>query len=113
MKRMVGRGTNGVTSGNLLDRRVRQADIAAMASSAERVPFRIILSVATALGFFSAFAAFYFVSTFTDKPATFGGSKIATGEDARRILARIQKESEPFGTQIRVEGDIGVIRIPR
>ena len=37
-----------------------------------RVPLRIIFSVATALGFFSAFAAFYFVSTFTDKPAAFG-----------------------------------------
>ena len=73
MKRMVVRGTNGVTSGNLLDRRVRQADIAAMApSSAGRVPFRIIFSVATALGFFSAFAVFYFVSTFTDQPAAFG-----------------------------------------
>ena len=73
MKRMAVRGTNGVTSGNLLDRRVRQADIAAMApSSAGRVPFRIIFSVATALGFFSAFAVFYFVSTFTDQPAAFG-----------------------------------------
>ena len=37
-----------------------------------RVPVRVIFSVATALGFFSAFAAFYFVSTFTDKPAAFG-----------------------------------------
>jgi two-component sensor histidine kinase len=32
---------------------------------------RIILGVTTGLGFFSAFAAFYFVSTFTDKPASF------------------------------------------
>jgi len=37
-----------------------------------RVPVRVIFGVATALGFFSAFAAFYFVSTFTDKPAQFG-----------------------------------------
>jgi two-component system LytT family sensor kinase len=37
-----------------------------------RVPVRVIFSVATALGFFSAFAAFYFISTFTDKPAGFG-----------------------------------------
>ena len=66
------RGTNGVTNGNLLDRRVRQADIAAMTPSSGRVPLRVIFSVATALGFFSAFAAFYFVSTFTDKPAAFG-----------------------------------------
>ena len=36
------------------------------------MPVRVIFSVATALGFFSAFAAFYFVSTFTDKPAAFG-----------------------------------------
>jgi signal transduction histidine kinase len=70
---MVQRGTNGVTNGNLLDRRARQVDIAAMTpSSGGRVPLRIILSVATALGFFSAFAAFYFVSTFTDTPAAFG-----------------------------------------
>ena len=37
-----------------------------------RVPLRVIVGVATALSFFSAFAAFYFVSTFTDKPAAFG-----------------------------------------
>src|SRR4029450_8150028 len=73
MKRMARTGTNGVTSGNLLDRRARQADIAAMAPSpANPAPLRIIFSVATALGFFSAFAAFYFVATFTDKPAAFG-----------------------------------------
>lgn len=70
---MVRRGTNGVTNGYLLDRRARQADIAAMIpSSAARVPVRIIFGVATALGFFSAFAAFYFISTFTDKQAAFG-----------------------------------------
>jgi len=55
----------------------------------------------------------YPIITTADRPATFGGSKIATGEDAKRILARIQKESEPFGTQIKVENDIGIIRIPR
>jgi len=32
---------------------------------------RIILGTATALGVFSSFAAFYFVSTFTDRPASF------------------------------------------
>src|SRR5687767_10950999 len=70
---MVRRGTNVVTNGNLLDRRARRADSAVMSpSSAGRVPVRIIFSVATALSFFSAFAAFYFVSTFTDKPAAFG-----------------------------------------
>jgi signal transduction histidine kinase len=36
------------------------------------IPFRVIAGVATALGFFSGFAAFYFVSTFTDKPTSFG-----------------------------------------
>ena len=65
-------GTSGVTSGNLLDRRARQADSAVMAPNHERVPVRVIFGVATALGFFSAFAAFYFISTFTDKPAGFG-----------------------------------------
>jgi two-component system LytT family sensor kinase len=66
------RGTNGVMNGNVLDRSARQADSAEMAASSGRVPLRIIFSVATALGFFSAFAVFYFVSTFTDKPAAFG-----------------------------------------
>jgi signal transduction histidine kinase len=42
-----------------------------MSASSVRVPLRIIFSVATALGFFSAFAVFYFISTFTDKPAAF------------------------------------------
>jgi two-component system, LytTR family, sensor kinase len=59
-------------NGNLLDRRARQADSAAMTPSTGRVPLRIIFSVATALGFFSAFAVFYFVSTFTNEPAAFG-----------------------------------------
>ena len=31
---------------------------------------RVIFSVATALGFFSGFPAFYFVSTFTERPAS-------------------------------------------
>jgi two-component system LytT family sensor kinase len=43
-----------------------------MAPSLGRVPLRIIFGVATALGFFSAFAVFYFISTFTDMPAAFG-----------------------------------------
>jgi len=69
---MVPRGTNGVTNGFALDRRARQADSAAMTPTQGRVPVRVIFSVATALGFFSAFAAFYFISTFTEKPAAFG-----------------------------------------
>lgn len=59
-------------SGNVLDRRRRQADSAFMTTNPGRVPVRVIFGVATALGFFSAFAAFYFISTFTDKPAGFG-----------------------------------------
>jgi poly-gamma-glutamate synthesis protein (capsule biosynthesis protein) len=55
----------------------------------------------------------YPITTIVDRVAAFGGSKIATGADAKRILERIQKESEPFGTQIRVENDVGVIRIAR
>ncbi|MDP3720241.1 MAG: sensor histidine kinase [Acidobacteriota bacterium] len=43
-----------------------------MTTNPGRVPVRVIFGVATALGFFSAFAAFYFISTFTDKPAGFG-----------------------------------------
>lgn len=55
----------------------------------------------------------YPITTIIDRPAAFGGSRIATGADARRILAVIQKESEPFGTEIRIENDVGVIRIAR
>ena len=72
MCRMVSRGTSGVTNGFGLDRRTRQVDSAAMTPSQGRVPVRVIFGVATALGFFSAFAAFYFISTFTEKPAAFG-----------------------------------------
>jgi hypothetical protein len=35
-----------------------------------------------------------------------------TPEKARSILERIQKYSEPFGTQISIENNIGVIRVP-
>ena len=69
---MIPRGTNAVTNGKPLDRLRRQADSADMTPTPGRVPVRVIFSVATALGFFSAFAAFYFVATFTDKPASFG-----------------------------------------
>jgi poly-gamma-glutamate synthesis protein (capsule biosynthesis protein) len=37
---------------------------------------------------------------------------LATGADAQRILARLQLHSAPFGTQIRIEGDVGVISGP-
>ena len=39
--------------------------------SRETIPPRIIFAVATALGFFSGFQAYYFVSTFTEWPASF------------------------------------------
>jgi signal transduction histidine kinase len=35
------------------------------------IPPRVIFAVATALGFFSGFQAYYFVSTFTGRPASF------------------------------------------
>jgi poly-gamma-glutamate synthesis protein (capsule biosynthesis protein) len=35
----------------------------------------------------------------------------ATGATAQRILTRLQKISEPFGTKIAIEGDIGIIRM--
>jgi two-component system, LytTR family, sensor kinase len=69
---MVPRGTNGVTSGFALDRRARRADSATMNPTQERVPVRVIFSIATALGFFSAFAAFFFISTFTERSDGFG-----------------------------------------
>ena len=42
-----------------------------MTSPHQVVRPRVIFGVATALGIFSAFAAFYFVSTFTNRPASF------------------------------------------
>jgi two-component system LytT family sensor kinase len=66
------RGTSGVTNGIGLDRGARRVDSAVMTPATSRVPLRVIFSVATALGFFSAFAAFYFLSTFTDMRAGFG-----------------------------------------
>ena len=54
----------------MLDRRARQADIAAMAPSSGACSRPSHLQrCRPRLDFFSAFAAFYFVSTFTDKPA--------------------------------------------
>jgi poly-gamma-glutamate capsule biosynthesis protein CapA/YwtB (metallophosphatase superfamily) len=35
-----------------------------------------------------------------------------TPQEARSILERIQKYSEPFGTKISVENNIGIIRVP-
>lgn len=40
-----------------------------------------------------------------------GNPHLATGDVARQILGRLQERSKPFGTQIAIEGDIGVIRV--
>lgn len=37
---------------------------------------------------------------------------LADSENARRILANLQRDSAQFGTKIDIEGDVGVIRIP-
>ena len=64
---------SGVTNGIARDRRRQESDSAGMSSPYQgRLPLKVIYGVATALGFFSAFAAFYFVSTFGEKPAEFG-----------------------------------------
>jgi two-component system LytT family sensor kinase len=47
---------------------VKSADLKV---SRETIPPRIIFAVATALGFFSGFQAYYFVSTFGERPASF------------------------------------------
>jgi poly-gamma-glutamate synthesis protein (capsule biosynthesis protein) len=36
-----------------------------------------------------------------------------TPERAKLILERLQKFSEPFGTKISIENNIGIIRVPR
>lgn len=67
------RGMSRVTNGIALDRRPQAPDSAVMSSPHDgRLPLKVVFGVATALGFFSAFAAFYFVSTFTERPAAFG-----------------------------------------
>jgi poly-gamma-glutamate capsule biosynthesis protein CapA/YwtB (metallophosphatase superfamily) len=38
--------------------------------------------------------------------------RFAQGEVGSQMLARLQKDSEPFGTRIEIEGTIGVIQIP-
>ena len=41
----------------------------------------------------------------------FGTPQLASLADAKRILERLQHESVPFGTQIKIEGAVGVIRV--
>lgn len=48
-----------------------------------------------------------------DRPALFSAPVLATGAEAQRILEGIQKDSEPFGTRIRIENGVGVIEIAR
>jgi len=49
----------------------------------------------------------------TDRPALFSAPVPATGADAQRILGVIQKDSEPFGTRMRIENGVGVIDIAK
>jgi poly-gamma-glutamate capsule biosynthesis protein CapA/YwtB (metallophosphatase superfamily) len=41
-----------------------------------------------------------------------GNPQLADPENARRILANLQRDSAPFGTRIEIDGTVGVIRIP-
>jgi poly-gamma-glutamate synthesis protein (capsule biosynthesis protein) len=54
----------------------------------------------------------YPLAIMTDRPAVFSVPALATGKEAQRILETIQKESEPFGTRIRIEHGVGIIDIP-
>ncbi len=40
-----------------------------------------------------------------------GIPRLVTGPQAKAILERLQKLSDPFGTQIAIENDVGVIRL--
>ncbi len=53
----------------------------------------------------------YPLVTIIEPGPAFGGSKLAKGEDARRILATIERESAQWGTRIPIENDVGVIRL--
>jgi poly-gamma-glutamate capsule biosynthesis protein CapA/YwtB (metallophosphatase superfamily) len=46
-----------------------------------------------------------------DQSRVQGEPRQATGEDAQRILHQLQIDSRPFGTEIAIEGDVGVIRL--
>ena len=53
----------------------------------------------------------YPLATIVDATPAFGGSRLATGEDAKHIIATIEKESAQWGTKIPIENDVGVIRL--
>ncbi|MGX9147946.1 CapA family protein [Mesorhizobium sp. 128a] len=48
---------------------------------------------------------------FSKRFANRGIPRLATGQQARAILERMQKLSEPFGTKIDIDVDVGVIRL--
>lgn len=48
---------------------------------------------------------------YSERLADRGVPKLASAAQARAILERLQRLSEPFGTQIAIENDIGVIRL--
>jgi poly-gamma-glutamate synthesis protein (capsule biosynthesis protein) len=49
----------------------------------------------------------------TEPGPLFGTPQLAAPADARRILMRLQQQSEPYGTEIHIEGEVGVIRISK
>ncbi|MGZ3277070.1 MAG: CapA family protein [Caulobacteraceae bacterium] len=55
----------------------------------------------------------YPLAIVTDRPALFSAPVLATGKEGQRILEVIQKDSEPFGTRMRIENGVGVIDIAR
>ncbi|UVC15381.1 CapA family protein [Mesorhizobium onobrychidis] len=48
---------------------------------------------------------------FSKRFANRGIPRLASGQQGRAILERMQKLSEPFGTEIAIENDVGVIRL--
>jgi poly-gamma-glutamate capsule biosynthesis protein CapA/YwtB (metallophosphatase superfamily) len=49
--------------------------------------------------------------TRSDEYRLHGHPRLATGDAARRILGAIAADSEPFGTELVVEGEVGIVRI--
>jgi poly-gamma-glutamate synthesis protein (capsule biosynthesis protein) len=53
----------------------------------------------------------YPLSTVTDRPEVFSAPVIANGAEGQRILENIRRYSKPFGTDIKIQNGIGIIRI--
>jgi poly-gamma-glutamate synthesis protein (capsule biosynthesis protein) len=53
----------------------------------------------------------YPVDTYSDRPAALGIPHLPTPALAREILERIQQLSAPYGTNIRIENNVGVITV--